>query len=190
MAGPVPPESIPAADGVELRAWRVEDVPALAEAITASLEHLRPFMPWVAQEPLPPAERAAMVRRWQAERLAGGDAVYAVLREGRVVGGVGAHRADPRTRPIAADAREIGYWLRPDEEGRGTMTRAVRALTEALLGLPGITHVEVRMDEANVRSAAVPPRCGYRLVGREPRTAQAPAETGAGLVWRIGPDPG
>ena len=166
-------------EGLEVRTWRESDVPALAEAITASLEHLRPFLPWVAQEPLGDGARAALVRGWEADRLAGGDAVYGILRDGRVVGGAGAHRR------IAEDGLEIGYWLAADETGRGTMTRVVSALTRTLLALPGITHVEIRMDEANTRSAMIPARCGYRMVGREPREPKAPGETPWGLVWRI-----
>ncbi len=140
-------------------------------------------------EPLPEQERIDLVLRWEQQRQAGGDTVYGVFRDGRVVGGIGAHRADGQLRPLADDGREIGYWLRADEEGRGTMTRAVQALTAALLATPGITHVEIRMDEANERSAAVPRRCGYRLIGHESRPISAPAETGRGLAWRIGPDP-
>lgn len=187
-ARPVLPQSIPV-DGLEVRTWREADVPALAEAISESIEHLRPFMPWVGQEPVPAQERVAMVRRWEEQRRAGGDAVYGIFRDGRVLGGTGAHCADGRVRLLADDAREIGYWLRASEEGRGTMTRVVRALTSALLDLPGITHVEIRHDEANVRSGAVARRCGYRFVGYESRPVDAPAETGRGLVWRIGAEP-
>jgi ribosomal-protein-serine acetyltransferase len=171
--------------GLEVRAWRVSDVPALARAIAENVEHLRPFMPWVAQEPLADEERAAMVRGWEQDRLAGGDLVLGVFEGGRVVGGTGAHTN--RTR--AEDGIEIGYWLGADAQGRGLMTRVVAALTQVLLAHPGITHVEIRHDEANTRSAAIPPRCGYRLVGREERTVQAPAETGCGLLWRIGAEP-
>lgn len=187
--GPVLPTSIPV-EGLEMRTWQVDDVPALGEAIRDSIEHLRPWMPWIAHEPLPTEERVAMVQRWEEQRLAGGDTVYGIFRGGRVVGGTGAHCADGRVRNIADDAREIGYWIRADEEGRGTMTRVVAALTTALLATPGITHVEIRHDEANTRSGAVAQRCGYRLVGRETRPIDAPAETGRGLVWRIGEDPG
>jgi hypothetical protein len=38
-------------------------------------------------------------------------------------------------------------------------------------------------DEANVRSAAVPRRPGYRLDRVEPRPARAPAESGLLMVW-------
>ena len=188
MSAHVLPALVPAR-GLEIRTWREDDVPALSQAIADSVEHLRPFMAWISQEPMADAARIEMVRDWETARLAGGDAIYGVLRDGRVVGGTGAHRPAPGKRPISQDAVEIGYWLRADEQGRGTMTAVVRALTRTLLEVPGITHVEIRHDEANVASASIPSRCGYRLVGRERRTAEAPAETGWGLVWRIGVDP-
>lgn len=169
--------------GLEVRTWGESDVDDLAEAVRESLEHLRPWMPWIAQEPLPRHERRDLIVRWERERLAGRDAVYAILRGGRVVGGTGAHHRG------APDGLEIGYWLRPDAQGAGIVTSVVRGLTTALLALPGITHVEIRMDEANARSAAVPARCGYRLVDRQTRPPEAPAESGQVLLWRIGQDP-
>ena len=171
--------------GLEVRTWRESDVPAMAQAIAENVEHLRPFLPWVAQEPMADEERARMVSDWERDRLAGGDLVLGIFENGRVVGGTGAHT----NRTDAADGIEIGYWLSSDAQGRGLMTRVVGALTRALLAHPGITHVEIRHDGANTRSAAIPPRCGYRLVGREERTVQAPGETGWGLVWRIGAEP-
>jgi ribosomal-protein-serine acetyltransferase len=171
--------------GLEVRTWRESDVPAMAQAIAENIEHLRPFLPWVAQEPMADEERAQMVSDWERDRLGGGDLVLGIFEGGQVVGGTGAHT----NRTDAEDGIEIGYWLRADAQGRGLMTRVVGALTQVLLAHPGITHVEIRHDEANTRSAAIPPRCGYRLVGREERTAQAPGETGSGLVWRIGAEP-
>lgn len=171
--------------GLEVRTWRESDVPAMAQAIAANIEHLRPFLPWVAQEPLADEERAQMVSGWERDRLEGGDLVLGIFEGVQVVGGTGAHT----NRTGAEDGIEIGYWLSADAQGRGLMTRVVGSLTQTLLDHPGITHVEIRHDEANTRSAAIPPRCGYRLVGREERTVQAPGETGSGLVWRIGAEP-
>ena len=118
--------------------------PTSPTPIAANLEHLAPFMPWVSQEPLTEAARTQMVRDWESDRVAGGDALYGIWRDGRVVGAIGAHRR------VARDGLEIGYWLRADEQGRGTMTRVVEGVTRALLALPGITHVEIRHDEANI----------------------------------------
>ena len=140
-------------------------------------------MPWVAQEPLTVAERAQRITDSLAEWDDGGDAFYAIRLADRAVGALGAHHR------IGPHGLEIGYWLRPDAEGRGIMTAAVRAVTAALLAVPGITRIEIRMDEANERSAAVPRRCGYRLVAREQRRVEAPAQTGWGQAWRFGADP-
>jgi RimJ/RimL family protein N-acetyltransferase len=128
-------------------------------------------------------DRLAMIRRSEAERLQGGDVIYGIWRQGRAVGAAGAHRR------VAADGLEIGYWLRADEQGRGTMTEVVRALSRTILEIPGITHVEIRHDEANTRSAAIARRCGYRMVCRERRPITAPAESGWGLLWRLGGNP-
>ena len=169
--------------GISIRLWQVADAPALAEAVTESIEHLRPFLPWVAQEPLTVAERAQWITDSLAEWADGGDAFYGIWLADRAVGALGAHHR------VGPHGLEIGYWLRPDVEGRGIMTAAVRAMTAALLDVPGITRIEIRTDEANERSAAVPQRCGYRLVAREQRTVEAPAETGWGSAWRVGADP-
>ena len=92
---------------VELRHWRVEDAGAQARAIEESLEHLRPWMPWIADEPKPLAEREAMLREWEAERLAGTDEFIAVWLDGELVGSSGLHRR------IGPGGVEIGYWIHP-----------------------------------------------------------------------------
>ena len=42
-----------------IRCYEPDDAPKLHEAITRSLDHLRPWLPWVQQEPKPPEARAA-----------------------------------------------------------------------------------------------------------------------------------
>lgn len=176
------PESIDAGV-VTLRCWREDDVDTLAAAVTENLEHLRPFMPWASQEPLSRTDRLTLIRNWEVQRRRAGDVVYGIWRGDRALGGTGANRVG------APDGLEIGYWLRAQEQGRGMMTHVVRELSRALLQLPGITHIEIRHDQANSRSAAIPPRCGFQLVGRELRPIAAPGETGDGLLWRLGPGP-
>jgi RimJ/RimL family protein N-acetyltransferase len=43
--------------------------------------------------------------------------------------------------------------------------------------------VEIHCDEANVRSAAVPRRLGYRLDRVEDGDRTAPADTGRRMIW-------
>ncbi|MGF1428531.1 GNAT family N-acetyltransferase [Kitasatospora sp. LaBMicrA B282] len=147
--------------------------------IEESLEHLRPFMPWVADH------SAAATREFLAGRperwAAGEEFSYAILLDGAIVGACGLmRRAD-----APADGREIGYWLHPAATGRGLATRAARALVEAAFRLPGVAYVEVAHDVDNHASGAVPARLGFRRHRRRPVEPLAPAETGEDQVWRL-----
>ncbi len=163
-----------------LRTWTAADVPAMADAVTASLEHLRPWMPWVSAEPLSPQERAAIVRGWEVERLAGGDAVYGMFAtDGRVVGGCGLHRR------LGPGALEIGYWVSVDCTRRGLATRAAAALTTAAFAHPGVERVEIHHDRANAASRGVPRRLGFTVVSERPEEPRAPGEEGVEVRWRV-----
>jgi ribosomal-protein-serine acetyltransferase len=82
------------------------------------------------------------------------------------------------------DRLEIGYRIHPSFTGRGIATSAVRLLTDAALGIEGITHAEIHHDA----SAGVPRRVGYRLVGETPDDVAAHAEIGIERIWRIDRD--
>jgi RimJ/RimL family protein N-acetyltransferase len=49
-------------------------------------------------------------------------------------------------------------------------------------------RVEIRCDEANQASAAVPRKLGYKLVGTVDKEPHGPAETGRDLIWAIQPE--
>ncbi len=67
--------------------------------------------------------------------------------------------------------------------GKGYATRAAGRLVEEAFSLPEVERVEIRCDETNLASAAVPPRLGFRLAGIENRTPRTPAETQREMVW-------
>jgi RimJ/RimL family protein N-acetyltransferase len=173
-----PPEEANLGDLV-LRCYKQDDAPALSEAVAESLEHLRPWMPWVALEPLSPGERQELFQRWDREWAKGRQYLYGMFLGSRVVGGAGLMRR------IAEDGLEIGYWVHPDYVGRGYATRASEVLTTFGLALPGITHIEIHHDKANVRSGRVPFKLGYELVSEAPANVDAPGETGVRWVWRM-----
>ena len=141
-----------------LRCWDPQDAPRLKEAVDSSVDHLRPWMPWATHEPQPLDQKVQLLRRFRSEFDRGEDFVYGIFdrEESEVVGGSGLH-----TR-VGGDAFEIGYWIRADRIGRGLATEAAAALTRVGLEVCGVDHIEIRVDPANSRSAAVPRKLGFR----------------------------
>ena len=172
-----PPSSLDLGDGLRLRWYDESDLAPLAEVSALSLEHLHPWMSWAT----PDAVTWESQQQRHPERLAQlgtGDSYLYVLVDGDLLHGVcGLHRR------VGPGGVEIGYWLRPESVGQGLVSRAVAALTAAALELPDVDRVEIHCDEANVRSAAVPARLGYRLDRVEDDGVAAPAEVGRGMVW-------
>lgn len=167
---------------VELRRLADDDAPALARAVGESLEHLRPWMPWATPVAATPAAQASHVAQSISNWEAATDFEY-VLRaasdgpSGPIVGGIGAHgRIGPR-------AFELGYWTHADYAGRGFMSAAAAALTRLVEASGGVDRLEIHTDEANVRSAAIPSKLGYRLDRIDIREPQAPGETGRLQIW-------
>ncbi len=162
-----------------LRRWRAHDAAAVALAVERNIEHLRPFMPWVADEPLTLYERRDLIETWEREWRDGGDVGLGVFLGDRIVGGCGLHwRRGP-------NGLEIGYWVDKDHLRQGVGTEVAGLLTTAAFGVPDVTFVEIRHDKANVASAGIPRRLGYRFVEEVPGERTAPARTGVDWVWRM-----
>jgi RimJ/RimL family protein N-acetyltransferase len=164
---------------LELRHWRAEDADAQARAIEESLDHLRPWMPWAAEEPKPRAERLAMIESWEAERRAGTGEYLGVWLDGVVAGSCGLHRR------IGPGGVEIGYWIHPAHVRRGLATEVARRLTATAFADPATDRVEIHHDRANVASGGVPAKLGFEHVGDAPQAREAPGEEGVERVWRL-----
>ncbi|MFE2411455.1 GNAT family N-acetyltransferase [Kitasatospora sp. NPDC059408] len=174
-----PPELLRLAGGVSLHRRLSTHTAALTRAVRANLDHLRPWLEWAAEAPSR-ARTARLTRAGTAAWDAGTDFMYLVgldAEPGSVIGAFGLHGR------IGPGALEIGYWVSARHVGRGIATTGAGALTSAALALPGIARVEIRCDQANGASAAVPRKLGYRLERIADAAVRAPAETGRQQVW-------
>jgi RimJ/RimL family protein N-acetyltransferase len=88
-----------------IRCYEPADAAALVEAVTASLEHLRPWMPWTRFEPQTLEQRLEFCRTCRAQFDADENYGYGVFArdESRLLGSSGLH---PRGGPASL---EIGY---------------------------------------------------------------------------------
>lgn len=148
-----------------LRCPRPGDGVALNAAVRASIDELRPWMPWAQTAPTPD-ESEAHCRRMQA-RFALRESLVMFLfergaegSEGLLVGSSGLHRIE-----WAVPRFEIGYWRRTGYGGRGLVVEAARALERLAFERLGARRVEIRTDARNTRSARVAERAGFTLEG-------------------------
>ncbi|MCX4821329.1 GNAT family N-acetyltransferase [Streptomyces sp. NBC_01142] len=162
-----------------LRRWQAEsDFDPLFRMIEESLDHLRPWMPWVARHS-PERIRNFLARcdpKWQS-----GDAYnYAITANGTLAGSCSMYRVgDPQ-------GRGAGYWLHPAATGQGIATRATAVLAAEAFALPNVEYLEIAHDLANTSSGAVPRRLGFSEVRREQvTTPPAPSDSGIDVVWRL-----
>jgi RimJ/RimL family protein N-acetyltransferase len=163
---------------VMLRRWTIADVPAEVAAINASLEHLRPWMPWAAS---PATEQSVgefignAITAWDS----GSAFDFAIRDRGtdEIIGGCGLMaRRGP-------GVLEIGYWVAAHRSGQGVGTAVTQALTSVARTVDACERVEIHCDERNVASAAIPRRLGYALDRTEPREPTAAGESDQSQVW-------
>ncbi len=172
----LPPDVIDL-DDLLLRRWTLDDTEALTRVVNFSHEHLRRWMPWATGAITVEGEREFLVRADQLWRE-GSAFWYGGFEPGtRIIGAVGLHTT------IGPGALEVGYWVAADRVRYGYGTRMAKAATSIAFALPGVGQVEIHCDEANVASAAIPQRLGFRLDRTETDQIEAPAEVGRSMIW-------
>lgn len=144
-----------------VRCYDPVDAPLLAEAVTANVEHLRPWMPWVYAEPEPVEEKMQRLKRFRANFDLGENFVYGIFNpeNTRLLGGTGLH---PR---IGERQLEIGYWIDKDFINQGLVTESTAALIKVAFELIHVHRIEIHCDPANVASAAIPRKLGFMHEG-------------------------
>jgi RimJ/RimL family protein N-acetyltransferase len=167
---------------LSLRAWDASQTVAMKNAIDANLEHLKRWMPWAMHEPSPLGAIETRLIKFAADFVTGPDWGYAIFQRNAepMIGSIGVHaRIGPR-------ALEIGYWIDRRLTRQGFATEAASVVTHMALALPDVDRVEIRCDPANVASAGVPRRLGFRLVTVLEKNATTPTgEPRDTMVWEM-----
>ena len=142
-------------EGVVLRAWRIQDVPAVAVACQDD-EIAR----WLALVPQPYTEEHA--RFYVEECLVADDGrrpfAIADASTGEVVGSIDMHINRLQT-------GHVGYWVAAQARGRGVAPDALRALSRWAFGSLGLGRIELVTDPENIASQRVAEKAGFQREG-------------------------
>lgn len=165
-----------------IRCYEPGDAEKLQTAIIASIDHLRPWMPWVREEPKDLEFRINLIRQFRGQFDLGQDYVFGIFNRGEteLIGGTGLHMR------IGKDAREIGYWIGAGHINQGYATEAVKALIRVGFEIEGLSRVEIHCIPGNLRSRHIPEKLGFRQ--EAPLKAQSRDDQGRPvdtLVWSL-----
>jgi ribosomal-protein-serine acetyltransferase len=166
--------------GYALRLLEESDADELYAVIDANREHLEPWMPWVEHEH-EPADVLPFIRATRRQ-IADNDGLQTAIvdPEGRIVGMVGVHNVDWPNRKTS-----IGYWLARGEQGRGTMTAAVRAYVDHAFATWKLNRIMIQAAVENTRSRAIPERLGFREEGILREVERVGARVLDGVVYAL-----
>jgi ribosomal-protein-serine acetyltransferase len=145
-------------DACDLRLLEEADAAEFFALIEANRAYLARWMPWASGQTLEGTQ--AFIRTTRRQLATNDGFQAAIVRGGRIIGVAGFHAVDWPHRSTS-----IGYWLDEREQGRGVMTRTVRALTDHALREWQLNRVELRAAADNHRSRAIPERLGFRQEG-------------------------
>ncbi len=139
-----------------LREWQRGDEDAVVTV--ADNPNVSRYMRDTFPSPYTHDDAAAWIARNEAAEQ---DTHFAIVLDGRVVGGVGfvLHQAERR---IVAD---IGYWLGEPFWGRGIATAACSAVTAYAFEQYELRRIEAPVYAPNVASRRVLEKCGYECEG-------------------------
>lgn len=167
-----------------LRCWNLEDATELLAVIESNLAQLRLWLPWATRYPMTVEEQLAELRQMRRRFDADEDFCYGVFERtgGQLLGGCGLHtRSGP-------GSRELGYWLRPDRWGQGLATELAAALTRVAFEVDRVERVDLRCDPANLRSARVAEKLGFRHEATLRRRVRPPDGDGLmreAMIWSL-----
>jgi len=142
----------------ELQLELLEDSQAgdLFELVDDARDHLGEWLPWV-DHTNDIADSESFIRTTRA-KFGNNTLVPTGIRyQGDLCGHIGL--------TIEDNVGELGYWLHPDYQGRGIVTRACRTLTSYGFEWRDLQRIEIRVQPGNQRSCAIPERLDFTLEG-------------------------
>lgn len=145
---------------IELQLFQPHDAINLCQLVEENREHLRQWLPWI-DNLASPLDYDAIIPLWLRQFAENNGFNTGIIYLGKLVGSIGLHQIDWHNRHTS-----IGYFLAKNAEGRGIMTRVVRALLHYAFNKLYLNRVEIRCGEYNMKSRAIPERLGFTIEGK------------------------
>jgi RimJ/RimL family protein N-acetyltransferase len=139
-----------------LRCWSPTDAPALRDALDKSDQYLRPWIPFMKDEPRSLVETVTWLRGLRAMFDRSEHFRFGVfLKDGTLIG------ENMLLQRVGSHAFEIGYLTHLGFEGKGYATEASAAMVRLGFDLYGARRLEIHHAAGNTASGVIPRRLGF-----------------------------
>ena len=145
-------------DGLQARVLAADDAPLIVEATSG--ETARSLWAGRPAGPYSLADAQLALSQWDPAR--DGQFSVGIFRAGVLAGAIG-------LMPDGPASVELAYWTRPEQRGRGTASRALKAVTEWAHQALGAARVWLEINPGNEPSLRLAERAGYGREGCLPR---------------------
>ncbi|MFN3197706.1 MAG: GNAT family N-acetyltransferase [Bradymonadia bacterium] len=158
--------------------------PDIIEAFGVSVTELRAFMPWAHLNQTVEGQYTRLIDM-QSAYWSGREYLFSMYdpKDDTLLGCIGLHR-----RTLSSEALEIGYWVRSDRAGQGICTRAAQCMVALCFEHFQCSRVQCGFNAANVGSARVNAKVGFREEARLQRFETPPTPEQIANGMRIVPE--
>lgn len=165
-----------------MRCWSPADAADLRAALDESDQHLRPWIPFMKDEPRTLQQTVHWLRKIRAAFDRDENYQYAIYRKdtGEFVGDV------MLMRRAGKGALEVGYWITLSQGGHGFATEASEAALRVAFELDGADRVELHCSPQNAPSRAIPVKLGFiHEASLRRRFVDAQGDRHDSMVWTM-----
>jgi RimJ/RimL family protein N-acetyltransferase len=165
-----------------MRCWSPADARQLRASLDDNSRHLRPWIPFMKDEPLSLEQTVERLRGIRASFDLRQHYRYAVfdaggeklLGENILLGRVG------------PGAFEIGYWIDRHAAGQGFASEATCALIRVAFEIEKVDRLEIHVEPGNAASTAIPLKLGFTHEATLPRRASNSEKNFCDLmIWSL-----
>ena len=148
-------------DHLELKELQISDAPEMFQTIDNERASLRTSLPFVDfTTELEDSER--FIESILSVPVENREFVFVIREHGQFAGIIGFRGSDLYNRKT-----EIGYWLDPNFQKKGIMTRSVIELLKYAFDELNMNRVQIRCAVENFPSRAIPEKLGFMFEGIE-----------------------
>ncbi|WP_188906009.1 GNAT family N-acetyltransferase [Lactobacillus crispatus] len=147
---------------IELVLPQITQAEALYQAVVRDRKQLGQWLAW-ADQMHSANDEAKFIKQIQTKMSQQTMLVLTILVNGEPSGMIDLHKLVPNKKA------EIGYWLASKYQGRGIVTKSVTALCQYAFSELNLQYIDLLVAVSNHKSSNVAKRCGFKLMGIEPK---------------------